>query len=327
MMDFAFAISVADQVDDVRLLVDILRRNWPSSVYIAVCALDAAAAGEIGRCDIDDLTAVQTISFEVEPRDPRSGQFAKTLSELDALRSVCALATGSGASHVMHLQAGSFALSWPDLLRLSNEMVRKGAVFAARGPGFGFYAPDTPVGRFDPSFFVFESYFARARRLWEFELTDALPHKVTMPGFLALWGLARIGVRRFWRYSDLGGDCFTFDPVRKFLHVGALHPDLAGELKAAHFIEHRLTRGPAIERLLARWGSHLVASERRDKACLPDGSEGSLLQRPDWLQRWIYRYRYGDMVWPGRVDDIYRAMLKGTTETPPELRDVSFDMS
>ena len=34
--DFALAISADEEVDDVRLLVDIFRRNWTGSFHIVV---------------------------------------------------------------------------------------------------------------------------------------------------------------------------------------------------------------------------------------------------------------------------------------------------
>src|SRR3972149_6156494 len=137
-------------------------------------------------------------------------------------------------------------------------MRRRGAVLAARGQGFGLYAHDTPVGRFDPAFFVVDNAFARARRLWEFSLADFLPHKVSAPGFVALWALGRVGVHRFWRYAaDDGGEGpIAFDPARGFLRVDAsrLPPDLASRLVASYFAEYGVTRGPAIEAFHARWG-------------------------------------------------------------------------
>ncbi len=337
MTDFAVAISVDDEVGHVQLVTDILRHNWKGSFFVGVCTSSTAHAAELGKCDVDDVVVTEGVRFAADPRDDGQRQFAAALRDVAGMRKACALAAGSGALHTIYLRAGSYALSWDRVLALRKEMKRRGKVFAARGRGFGFYAHDTPVGSFEPSFFVFDNAFARARRLWEFELTDFLPHKVTAPGFLALWALARVGVRRFWRYSgEVESDGpMAFDPLRCFLSMdeSRLPRELRARLKASYFIEHGVTHGQAMETFLARWGSGLASvrgelealSRRRDQSRRPWERARELL-RHRLVGGWIYRYRYGDMVWPGRLDDVYRAALQGASVVPAELRRVSFDM-
>lgn len=330
MRDFAVAIRIDDEVDYVRLVVDILRRNWTGDFHVAVCTSSASCATELGTCDIDDLALTEDIHLGTDPRADGQGQFVAALRDVEGVQTVCALAARSGAPYTIHLRPGSYPLSSERLRALGEEMRRKGKVLAARGHGFGLYAHDTPVGRLDDSLFVFDNEFARETGLWQFELADFLPHKVRVQGFLALWALARVGVRRFWRYSgDVGGHPMMFDPDRLFLKVDErrLPGDLAARVKASYFIEHGVTRGKAMERFLAQWGDDL-GSVRKELGELPRLSDEDVSRSgpPGWLLRWVYRYRYGDMVWPGRLDDVYRALMTETAEVPAGLRGVSFDM-
>jgi len=335
--DFALAISADEEVDDVRLLVDIFRRNWTGSFHIVVCAASAGAAAEIGRCDVDSVAIGESVRLEADPREALQEHIAGALRAVDGIRKACGLAAGSSAPYTMHLAAGRYPLAWDPVRALGEGMRRRGAVLAARGQGFGLYAHDTPVGRFDPAFFVVDNAFARARRLWEFSLADFLPHKVSAPGFVALWALGRVGVHRFWRYAaDDGGEGpIAFDPARGFLRVDAsrLPPDLASRLVASYFAEYGVTRGPAIEAFHARWGADAAAARDEARAVgrgagrRPGAwARGRAFLRERLVRRWIYRYRYGDMVWPRGLDDVYRAAFGGAGPAPAELRDVSFDM-
>ncbi len=390
MKDFAVAISVYDKFEDVKILADIFRKNWKGNFHIVVCSSHPSAETHLAGCDIDELLHIENIPFSPAQFSQDQKQMHLTLRVVDSIRKACDRASRSEAPYTLHLHADSLPLSWPHLRSLGEAMRGRGKVFAARGYGFGYYVHDAPVGDFDDMFFVFDNAYAKTKRLWDFELVDFLPHKVSMHGFLALWGLARVGVRRFWHYSQQkdavhwdgkpvvrswlnSAHPMYFDPKYCFLHLhqDGFPDDLGPRLKAYYLKKYELTCGEALGTFLHKWdknpgdlldelrdveerqraffhrwgleyhGRDLARKERMIKEYERRGPGGKLM----WLaarhraqlrrhvgrivhgrviRGWIYRYRYGDMVWPSRLDALYRDLYHDDPNGPDELRDFPF---
>lgn len=267
----ALAISVYDRFDDVRILVDIVRHHWPGRHEIYVCSSSHEARSALRDVAIDDLIATSDIPF-----DPGAGpdhtRVQLGLRVLDSIRRVCGRAAQSTVRWSMHVHADAYPLAFERVEGLTARMAGGGRSFAGRGFGFGFYVHDCPVGELDDMFFVYENAQARDRGLWDFNLFDFLPHKVSMHGALPLLVMGRIGFRRYLHYArqeaavhwdgrsvarpPLNASVpMYYDPQHAFLHLheNAFPGDLGRQLKAHYLRSHGLTKGPAIEAYLARW--------------------------------------------------------------------------
>ena len=392
MTDFALAISASEHIEDLELLVDIVRRNWQANVHVVVSLATRRFLPQVQKLNVDDVVVADTNNGDSALDNESQIRLLKTLRTVGTLQKACACAVRVDAPWTIHLQAGDYTLSWAGLCSIGEAMQRHGKVFAARGMGFGYYTHETPVGQFDESFFVFNNEFARDRQLWSFDLIDLLPHKVSVQGFLALWGLGRVGVRRLWHYSQPkeavywdGQSVGTpelnsshpmyFDPKYSFLSIRetAFPGDLGSRLKAYYLKKHGLTQGAALEVFLHKWdrnidslfeeledletwqreffrrrrleyrGRDLARMDRVIKECheltVVGGACWLVARHCEQVKRrvgrmfherlikgWVYRYRNGDMVWPGRLDMFYRPMYRGAPNGTHELQGVPFEM-
>lgn len=292
MNDLAIAISVYDRWQDVRILVDLIRANWPGRYYIAVCSSHPDPAPHLADCAIDQLLTVGAYSMEgppiLNPRvAPRARLWVRVIESVRKLGDHCA--RSSGAPYTVHLHADAVPLSWPKLRGIAETLARDGKCFAARGEGFAFYTVNEPVGGFDDMFFLFENAFARETALWELDPFDFLPHKISIHGLLAILGLTRVGLQRFYHYASHheaihwdgkpnlvhpfnSAQPMYFDPRYAFLHIheDAFPDHLAHYLKAYYLRRFGITKGKTLARFLATWAmpetalfAALAAMERR----------------------------------------------------------------
>jgi len=273
--DLAIAISVYDKFQDVKLLSDLFRKNWPGSYDLVVCSSHPQAASRLADCDIDELLSTENLPMDGPgSSDPRVSPRARLwVRVIDSIRKACGrCADRAEAPFTLHLHADACPLSWPKLRRLAERMQRHGKWFAARGEGFGFYAVNEPVGGFDDMFFVVDNAFARDTGFWDFDPFDFLPHKISIHGVLAILGLTRVGIRRFYHYGSHTRAVYWdgkpvvlyplnsahpmyFDPENCFLHIheSGFRGDLGVRLKAHYLARHEVTRGQHVEEFLAKW--------------------------------------------------------------------------
>jgi hypothetical protein len=308
MKDFAIAISVYDKFQDVRLLCDLLRKNWPGDYHIAVCSSHPGAASALADCDIDELLSTADMPVgDGGARDPRVSPRARLwVKVIDSIRTVCGhCAVRSEAPYTLHIHADACPLSWPKLAQLAETMKRHGKRFAARGEGFGFYTVNEPLGGFDDMFFVVDNAFAREARLWDFDPFDFLPHKISIHGVLAILGLTRVGIRRFYHYGSHTQAVYWdgkpvvlhplnsahpmyFDPENDFLHIheSGFPGDLGVRLKAYYLVRFGITRGQHVEEFLGKW-------EMPERELFDELAESEARLRSFFLSRGISPAGYG----------------------------------
>ncbi len=275
MKDLAVAISVYDKFQDVKLLTDLFRRNWPGNYHIVVCASHPNPAPHLADCDIDELLVIDDLPLPSgwEPPDPRVAPRARLwVRVLDSFRKACGRCAESQAPVTLNLQADACPLSWPKLKGLIDKMKRGGKRFAARGEGFGFYSFNEPLGGFDDMFCIIDNAYARSVGLWDFTPFDFMPHKISIHGVIAILGLTRIGVRRFYHYADHTQAVYWdgkpvvlhplnsvhpmhFDPQFDFLHIHetGFSGDVGSRLKAHYLGKYGIVKGVAVEEFLHTW--------------------------------------------------------------------------
>lgn len=270
MTDLAVAISVYDRFEDVRILTDIVRHNWPGRFRIFVCSSHPDAARQLSGAEIDDLLEVGKIPFDSSTADRQRTHL--TMRVLDSLRTLGARCAESDAAFMLHLHADAYPLSWLKLEQLLGRIRRTGVAFAARGDGWGFYTSREPLGAFDDMFFLVDNRVAARERFWDFDLCDFLPHRINMHGALALLALTRLGLTRVLHYaSNLELEYWDRQPVvqaplnssipmsyhREFaflhIHENAFPGDLGWQLKAHYLRSHHSTTGPALRTFLRHW--------------------------------------------------------------------------
>ncbi|MBI4063348.1 MAG: hypothetical protein HY401_03485 [Elusimicrobia bacterium] len=271
MKDFAIAISVYDKFDNVKILVDMIRKNWQGDFDIIVCSSHRDPYPHLSGCDIDHLLVTENIPYQPS-YSPEQQALHLTLRVVDSIRKSCSKAAQSSAPYGVHIHSDCIPLSWPHLRSLGETMKRHGKYFAARGQ-YGQFNQDVPMGALDDMFFVFDNRFAQAKGLWEFDLLDFLPHRVSMHGFLAFLSLARVGLRNTYLYSQYEDDLLwdgrqatsycsrvgipmSLNSKFHFLHLheSSFEGDLGLNLKAYYLQEYGLTKGAAVESFIDRYG-------------------------------------------------------------------------
>ncbi len=272
--DFAVAISVYDKFDDVRLIVDIIRRNWKGKFYIAVCSSHRNPWPHLEGCDIDEIILTDDIPLDRE-RYTSAKQFNLhfMMRVVNSVQKGCRSCTEkSGAPYSMHIHADAYPLSWERIQALIQKMERQNKSFAARGDGFGLYSPSEPLGAFDDMFFIFNNAFSKKVGLWDFEMMDFLPHKLSVHGCLSLVALMKAGLKNFYHYKAYdeihywdslpvhqpplnSSRPMSFDPEYAFLHIheSDFPGDLGRNLKAYYFQKYGISEGKSVQGYLKEW--------------------------------------------------------------------------
>ncbi len=200
-MKLAIAISVYDKFDDVKLIVDIVRNNWEGQFFICVTSTHPDAKQALKDVPVDRVNVIDKIPFSpsFEAKKKRMHLFLRVL---DSIQTGCRTCLESGATHTIHIHADAFPFSFEKIEPLLRYMDKNGKAFAYRGSGLGFYCHDAPLGDMDDMFFIVNNQRAKETRLWEFDLFDFLPHKLSIHGILPVLTLSRLGIRELLHYAS-----------------------------------------------------------------------------------------------------------------------------
>lgn len=340
MTDLSIVISADQNWEQVKILIEIFRENFRGNFFFIVCTPFVAAQTFLSDCPIDELLITKDIPKDQHPLTDEQFRTYNRMKIVDSIRKGCQHASLSTSPYTLHLRVGSYPLNWLKIQSLLNKMQDEKLAFAARGYGFGFYTHDSPLGRLDDNFFFFDNEYARRVGLWDFDLVDFLPHKVSAQGMLAMLVLSRIGLRRFYHYSEMsqemGDSFFYFDSKYDFLYLDKSGPSktLKQRLMAYYLRQFDLKVGRHIQLLLDRWAADKPEQLKLNVwvktawlwcQCAISLRTGMRSVKDRLLMKRPHYVTYRDTIWPQSLDRYYRQTLKFDSLALKELEDLVLD--
>ena len=273
MTKIGIAVSLYDKVEELALLVDIIRKNWKNKYIISVCSNHPESKKRIKemKIDIDRFTQGDNIFFS--PKEMKGVRKVVNLYSrvLDCLRKSCIGAEDLGADYVIHLQTDAWPLSEEGLLKIINHMKKNKFKAAVRGFGLTKYGHDCPLGHVDDMFFIYDVDYFRRVGFFDFNTLEMLPTRLSLHGILATLLVAKVGVSKVYLYDNhtrfldwdgklkfaLRGRALpsALDPETGFVHVNvaSFPEDYGKKVQAMYLKEYNLTRGNTIKGFLKNY--------------------------------------------------------------------------
>ncbi len=262
----AIAISVYDKFEEVRILVDIIRKNWKRDYIITVCCNHPNGEKELSSLDID--TYVQGDDVPYSSNKPLANL---TYRVVDTIRKSCLAALEQNPRTIMHVHSDAWPLDEECYLKIIDTMYENKAVAAGRGFGFGYSRLDCPLGHLDDMFFIVDAEAARSTDLFNIRPLTFSPHWQTIHGIMSAIVMVKIGIDRFYLYDDHSqltlwpnkpklmpyerAKPVIFDERNKLLHVhtASFPGDYGKHIQAIYLQSHNITQGEHIKRFIDRW--------------------------------------------------------------------------
>lgn len=261
------AISVYDKLDEVGVLVDIIRNHWDDEYFIAVCSSDPDTYERLSELDVDAALQAAQVEYSYDLEGAEKMSIHLNTRILDSIKKSCEACTDSGCDYVMHLHADAWPMEESTYDRLTTRLADQDAAITLRGLGAQTRHEAYWVGFMMDQFFVFDTEKAEEHRFLDFDPLDLLPHS-GIHDSLCLLVLGRFGRSNVDLYSDLSGDEWwdgkstilpysvvgpaITNPEWNLVHVHRQSfPGNVGKSLQAHFLDaYDITSGEYVEQLL-----------------------------------------------------------------------------
>ncbi|MDS0220950.1 hypothetical protein NDI54_06270 [Haloarcula sp. S1AR25-5A] len=261
------AISLYDKFDDLAILVDTIRYNWESDVFISVCSNHPQAESNIqaANIDIDQFQKGAQIRYDNELSKSR-GNNNLYLRIYDSIRTSCRpIIENTNVDYFTHLHADAWQLTDSGFDTIINEMKNKGADVSFPSETKTFHK-DYPPGFIDDQYIVFDNTAARDVDLFERKPLEIPPMSIHL--LLGMVLISKYGWDRLHQYTN-GIERVHWDglssqnnprpmfhnPDYDQLHVATedFGETLGKELQAYYLSKYEVTEGENISRFLEEY--------------------------------------------------------------------------
>ena len=261
------AISLYDKFDDLAILVDTIRHNWESDVFISVCSNHPQTEVKIDadNLDIDQFQRGAQIRYDNELSESR-GRNNLHLRIYDNIRTSCRpIIENTEVDYFMHLHADAWPLTDSGFDAIIHELENERAAVAFPSETEMFHE-SYPPGFIEDQFIVFDNAVAR-----DVDLFDQKPLELPPMSIHILLGMiltSKFGWNRLYQYTNgtkrIHWDGFPsptnvrpmfYNPEYDQLHVatGDFDETLGKELQAYYLAKYELTEGENISRFLEKY--------------------------------------------------------------------------
>ena len=316
-----FAVTTYDGLEDVRILVDIIKKNWKENYFISLSSNCKKLESDFKKLNIDafsfskDVLYDDTLKFKnykVYGKHDRSnlpfkrtGRINKMCRNYDGVKQSISRLYGNGVSYATHINGDAWPLSEKRYLSHIRNLKLKDKKFAFRGLGYGYYSDDAPLGWIDDHFFSFDVEHLNEKGFFDREGIELLFNKLSIHGVLAVLAFSKIGFQDILHYDDMSNyqlwpgrpSIFMENPnlpvsyskKERFLHLnkGSFKNHLGKSLQAYFLKSNNLTKGDYIPDFLDKY---LISD-----SVLFGSLENEILSvKKKMRQLWYIKSFYGD---------------------------------
>ncbi len=235
MFKRGIAVSLFDKFDELAVLSDILNKNFKGEYGLFICSNHPDAKNEIEKRNIEFDGYIQgepiKFSSDMNSRDKRLSLVCRST---DTVQKSCSLAM-THCDSVVHIHCDAWPLDENQLIEHFMLVENTEYSIAVRGLGWSYTEADRPLGGIDDHFFVFSSKKIKMKNIFDFNVLDIMPHKLTIHGILGAQIVCKLTRREVYYYDEFQGHVIwdgvkkrmpffpvkpsLYDQQRKFLHV------------------------------------------------------------------------------------------------------------
>lgn len=235
-MKLGFAITCYNKFEEANIGIEILKKEFKKSVQIVLTSNYPNSEKEIEYIDFDKYVQQEEIPFlggDIHNPENIKKRVSIVLRSTNGVITSCKEALKLDVDYIIHNHSDAWCFDEEKIYEIVNEMKRLNKKIAIRGIGLEEYRADAPLGHVDDHFFIFEKKYALENNIFEIDLGNYFPHKLTVHGILFLNFLLKYGLKNIWYYRNtkeletydgkilkIGGvRPVSFDPYYKFFHL------------------------------------------------------------------------------------------------------------
>lgn len=261
------AISLYDKFEDLEILVDIIRHNWDSDIFISVCSNHPRAESKIESAgiDVDRLQEGAQIRYNSELPEMR-GRNNLHFRIYDNMRTSCRpIIENPDVDYFVHLHADAWQLTESSFSSIIEELRKEESAVAFPADTEMFH-DNYPPGFIEDQFIYFDNTKARNVDLFERNPLEFPP--MSIHHLLAIILVGKFGWGKLYQYTN-GSERIHWDgrsspgiarpmiyhPKYDQLHLATedFEGSLGKELQAHYLSKKEVNSGPKIEQMLGEY--------------------------------------------------------------------------
>lgn len=227
-MNLSVGISVYDKIEELKILVSILRKfKIVKFIFVATTSDDDKIQRTIKKMDIDELI---TIPIPLEDSNKILRHKTMTARVTQSQKELMFMAKEYKSDFYMHTHSDGWPLNEDKIFTIIDKMNKNNIDMAYRGTGLGYrYFPGCPVGELDDHFYFLSVNSIKKYPLLQMNYKDMPYENINIHGYLALLVLSNVGLKNSWHY-DNGLKWKTWDGLNVDISYGTpLKPSVYNE--------------------------------------------------------------------------------------------------